>query len=57
MKDLIFENEKAIKVPNILQCYDCGELATIYHPSPFLELLEFTLESASDYSLPEVFIK
>jgi len=33
MKDLIFENEKAIKVPNILQCYDCGELATIYHPS------------------------
>jgi hypothetical protein len=33
MKDLIFENDKAIKVPNILQCYDYGEIDTIYDPS------------------------
>jgi hypothetical protein len=27
------QNDKAIKVPNKLQCLTCGEIVTIYHPS------------------------
>lgn len=27
------EQDKPIKVPNKLQCMECGEIVTIYHPS------------------------
>ena len=27
------QKDKAIQVPNKLQCLNCGEIVTIYHPS------------------------
>jgi hypothetical protein len=33
---LDFEYDKAITVPNKLQCLSCGEIVTIYHPSSLL---------------------